>query len=699
VSVRPPDPSAPVAASPGAATTIGLNVALALAYWALAEITLSAVSSAGRIAPLWPPAGLVLLAVYRWGPRVLPGVFAGSALTMAGRAAAAAVIGVSLATVVQVVIEIAVLKRLRFDPALDRVRDAGVLGLAAAPSGSAVSASLAVPSLYLAGVLPVEGLAYGWLLWWLRNWLGSLLVGSFGLAWAYGRRLDWTRWRVAEAVVLMAALAALTSVGVGAWRVLGGQPVPVAFAFFPLFTWAGLRFGARGAATLTMLAGAIALVAATMEGGPFRAYSLETTQVLLHAFLMLGALTGLVIAGVMAEREEELRRRLALEAQLRHSQKMEAVGRLAGGIAHDFNNLLTAIIGYNEIVLQTLAAGDPAREDAEEVGRAAARAAELTRQMLAFSRRQVLQPQVVNLNTVVSQVEPLLRRVLGEDVVMSVVSRAVHPLVCVDRGQIEQVIMNMVVNARDAMPGGGRLTVETADLVLDEAAARGHRGSCAGTYVVLVISDTGIGMSPETRARIFDPYFTTKEVGKGTGLGLSTAHGIVEQSGGYITVDSEPGVGTTFRVHLPRADVHPEPEAETTASAMAGGSERILLVEDDQIVRRLSRDILARLGYSVTEAASGKAALALAGDDTRQFDLLFCDVVLGDINGPAVAEAVRAVRPAVRVLFMSGYTDEAIARTGMGLEGAPFLQKPFTPEQLAQKVREVLDEPDVLPRV
>jgi CheY-like chemotaxis protein len=262
----------------------------------------------------------------------------------------------------------------------------------------------------------------------------------------------------------------------------------------------------------------------------------------------------------------------------------------------------------------------------------------------------------------------------------------------VDPGQIEQVVMNLVVNARDAMPQGGRLTVETSDAILDEAAAARQPDARAGSYVVLSVTDTGVGMPPEVRSRIFEPYFTTKEVGKGTGLGLSTVYGIVRQSEGHIAVASEPGLGTTFRVYLPRAEAEAREAADTGEEKLPEGTEHVLLVEDDASVRRLSKELLTRLGYSVTEAASGRAGLALGSDDTRHFDLALCDVILGDMSGPAVAEALRALRPSIRVLYMSGYTDEAIVRTGVLDEGKPFLQKPFTPMQLAKKVREVLDE-------
>ena len=696
VSQFPPTRAAPApgaAASPSLPRTIVLNLALALVYWVVAEATLRAVAGQASLLPLWPTAGLMLAAVYTFGFRLLPGVFLGSMLAMATRAPVVGALGVSLATTLQVVVEVQVLRRLRFDPRLERVRDSVMLGLAAGPAGAIASASIAVPALWLADVLPTSAAPYGWLLWWLRNWLGTVLVGSLVFAWLHGGRAVPTRRHVVEAGAFALALLVIGRSVFTESGWFGQGPLPIGFAFFPLVGLAGLRFGARGASTVTAIAG-FGTIAAAMTGshallGVPEGYWL----VVLHLFLVLASLSGLVLAGLMAEREDALQRRLALEEQLRHSQKMEAVGRLAGGIAHDFNNLLTAIIGYNEIVLEALPPGHGSRDDAEEIGRAALRAAELTKQMLAFSRRQVLQPQVVNLNAALGQVEPMLRRVLGADVAVTIAPRAAHPLVRVDRGQLEQVIMNMVVNARDAMPEGGRLTVETADARLDEVAARLHGDAKPGSYVVLAISDTGIGMSPDVRARIFDPYFTTKDVGKGTGLGLSTAYGILQQSDGHVTVYSEVGMGTTFRVYLPRAEAEAEPAPKPESDGAPRGAEHVLLVEDDQLVRRLSREILARLGYTVTEAASGRAALALGGDTTRGFDLLLCDVVLGDISGPAVAEAIRALRPSVRVLFMSGYSDEAIVQMGALEAGVPFLQKPFTPAQLGRKIRDVLDAP------
>jgi CheY-like chemotaxis protein len=286
----------------------------------------------------------------------------------------------------------------------------------------------------------------------------------------------------------------------------------------------------------------------------------------------------------------------------------------------------------------------------------------------------------------------MLRRVIGENISMSVTARATGAYVRVDPGQVEQVVMNLVVNACDAMSKGGRLTVETSDATVDDPSTAGFADGQPGSYVLLSVSDTGTGMPPEVRERMFEPYFTTKDMGKGTGLGLSTVYGIVRQSDGHIVVQSEVGRGTTFKIYLPRQEA-PQPVAgDPSGEQMPQGTEHVLVVEDDPSVRRLSRELLLRLGYSVTEAASGRAGLALGSDDTRHFDLALCDVILGDMSGPAVAEALSALRPSIRVLYMSGYTDEAIVRTGVLQEGKPFLQKPFTPLQLSRKIREVLDE-------
>jgi signal transduction histidine kinase/ActR/RegA family two-component response regulator len=674
-----------------------MNLAVAVVYWGLAELALLPATEAGRITPVWPPAGLAVALVFFGGARLIPGLVVGAFAVLASRVPFVFAVPIALATALEPIIDVRILRALKFDHRLERVRDPLLLALVAGPAGALVTSVIAVFLMMVAGQFPTDQFIYGAGLWWLRNWLGVVLMASLIFAWVKPRPIAWTWPRIAEGVGLLLSMAAGAQLMFGLWGFFARRDVPIAFVFFPLTGWAGLRFGARGAATVVALIAAFALAVAGLGVGPFATFPIQFIQFLLFVFLLMGWLSGHLLAAIMAERDDALARRLALEEQLRHSQKMEAVGRLAGGIAHDFNNLLTAIIGYAELVLTSLEPRHGARSDAEEIARAAMRAADLTRQMLAFSRRQVLQLKLIDLNAALSKVEPMLRRLIGEDIVLTVAAKAEHPFVRVDPGQVEQVIMNLVVNARDAMPKGGRLHVETSDAVLTSADIAGQPDAQPGTYVLLTVTDTGVGMAPEVRSRVFEPYFTTKEIGKGTGLGLSTAYGIVRQSEGHIALASEVGRGTTFRIYLPRAEAPVDEAAAVGVDRMPGGNEQILLVEDDASVRRLSKELLTRLGYSVTEAASGRAGIALGSDDTRHVDIAVCDVILGDMSGPAVAEALGALRPSIRVLYMSGYVDEAIVRTGVLDEGKPFLQKPFTPMQLATKIRELLDQPGSSP--
>jgi len=371
---------------------------------------------------------------------------------------------------------------------------------------------------------------------------------------------------------------------------------------------------------------------------------------------------------------------------------MEAVGRLAGGVAHDFNNLLTVIKGYTELMLEDLKPSDPMRTEMGEVQKAADRAAALTRQLLAFSRRQVLAPKVVNLNFLVEDMNKLMLRLLGEDIELCTKLDSSLGSVKADPGQIEQVIMNLAVNARDAMPKGGKLTLETANLELDQAYSREHATVQPGSYVLLAISDTGCGMNAETLSHIFEPFFTTKEQGKGTGLGLSTVYGIVKQSGGYIWPYSELGIGTSFKIYLPRVDEMAEREqAQAQASSGLGGTETILLVEDEEGVRGLTRQLLQRHGYTVLEAEHGEDALLLCERYSGPIHLVLSDVVLAQMSGRELMQRLAPLRREMKVLYMSGYSDEAIVHHGVLAPGTAFLQKPFTTESLMRKLREVLD--------
>jgi PAS domain S-box-containing protein len=382
---------------------------------------------------------------------------------------------------------------------------------------------------------------------------------------------------------------------------------------------------------------------------------------------------------------------MRLERQLMQAQKMEAVGRLAGGVAHDFNNLLGVITGYGEMTLRKLREEDPLRGKVDQILKAADRAAGLTRQLLAFSRQQVLQPKIVDLNDLVSNVEKMLRRLIGEDIDLATSLDSALGSVRADPGQIEQVLMNLAVNARDAMPDGGRLTIQTQNVELGPGDAAHRPPTRAGLYVMLVVTDTGTGMDAETLSHLFEPFFTTKDLGKGTGLGLSTVYGIVKQSDGYIWCESEVGKGTTFRIHLPRVDEDVPRKRPTVTPGLAHGTETILLIEDDPSLRDLVGEILEGAGYTVLVADNGPKALQLSEEFAGAIHLIVTDVIMPGPTGRHTAETIKATRSEVKILFMSGYTSEAIAKHGVLSPGARFLGKPFSTEDLLRKIREVLD--------
>jgi PAS domain S-box-containing protein len=404
--------------------------------------------------------------------------------------------------------------------------------------------------------------------------------------------------------------------------------------------------------------------------------------------------------GVRDEREgtevfeviaEDVTERKALEDQLRQAQKMEAVGKLAGGVAHDFNNLLTVITGYSQILMDQHAKNAQASHSIEQIFKAADRATSLTRQLLAFSRRQMLQPRLVSLNALVRNLEKMLRPLLGERIQIVVQSSSDLGGVRADPGQLDHILMNLAVNARDAMPRGGTLTVATANADLGDAFARTHPGATPGQYVMLSVSDTGTGMSEHTLMHLFEPFFTTKEPGKGTGLGLSMVYGFVKQSGGYITVDSKLGEGTIFQIYLPRVDsVEEVPAAETISQTRAVGSGTILLVEDEDAVRSLVETILTADGYKILVANSPVQAVDICGSFPGTIDVLLTDVVMPEMSGPELAEELLTVRPDLKVIFMSGYAGEHLDEEGVNAEGASLIQKPFTAAALEEKIRQTL---------
>lgn len=380
-----------------------------------------------------------------------------------------------------------------------------------------------------------------------------------------------------------------------------------------------------------------------------------------------------------------------LEEQLFQSQKMEAIGRLAGGIAHDFNNLLTAIIGYTDIIAKDAEVKDKHRSYIDEIKKSAERAATLTQQLLAFSRKQIMQPKVLNLNTMLKNTKNMLQRMIGEDITFRLQTKTPIGMIKVDPGKIEQVVINLAVNARDAMPNGGILEVKTKNIFLDHAFCEMHNGANPGNYVLFSVHDTGKGIDNETMKHIFEPFFTTKEIGKGTGLGLATVYGIVRQSGGYIDIQSQEGAGTTVAIYLPRVDEVPETVEKHESKVEAGKNETILFVEDDDMVRSMVIAVLEQFGYNVIEAENGSEALKLCEQEDG-IHLMITDVVMPGTSGPDLVRQISTIQPEMKVLYISGYADDTILHHGVLDENTPFLQKPFTPQKLALKVQELLED-------
>ncbi len=424
------------------------------------------------------------------------------------------------------------------------------------------------------------------------------------------------------------------------------------------------------------------------DSGPFWAH-LEAAA----AEDAVGAPMCRIVISDISERKRAEEEREKLTAQLIQAQKMESIGRLAGGVAHDFNNLLTVINGYSQWVLDRLSPDDPLRFNVAEIHKAGERAAELTRQLLAFSRKQVLQPRALNLNHLVEGMRPMLARLVGEDVEVGLTLNAESATLHADPHQLEQVVMNLVVNARDAMPRGGKLMIETALVERDESYAQSHPEAHAGRYVMLAVSDNGVGMAEETRQRIFEPFFTTKGTGKGTGLGLAMVQGIVAQSGGYIDVYSQPGQGTTFKIYLPALVEAAVDTGRPSVVPALGGTETVLVVEDQAQVRKFAVTTLRAYGYRVIEAGNAGEALSLSDLERGPIHLVLTDVVMPNVGGRELAAHLEQLRPGIKVLFMSGYTGDAVVQQGALEAGAKFIQKPFSPEALAGKVRAVLGPP------
>ncbi len=467
------------------------------------------------------------------------------------------------------------------------------------------------------------------------------------------------------------------------WNV---DPTPAALEFVVLLPW----YRESG----FLVVGAFASLALLLAAGSFVWRHVRLERLVADRTTAL-AQANAQLRSELADRQRIEQDRARLEGQLHQAQKLEAVGRLAGGIAHDFNNLLTVITGFAELLQdEAVAMANPSmRASIDEIAKAAERASALTRQVLAFSRQQIVVPKPLDLNTVVADLDRMLRRLIGEDIALTFRPGPQLWHVLADRGQVEQVMVNLAVNARDAMPLGGQLTIDTSNVDLDGAFTGAHAGTRPGPHVLLAVTDTGAGMDAETRARIFEPFFTTKGRDKGTGLGLATVYGVVAQAGGHIWVESEPGKGTTFKVYLPRTEAPPDTETIDAAPQAIRGSETILVVEDDNAVRQVAANALQRLGYTVDVASSAEAALVRLREPGPAPDLVLTDIVLTGMSGVDLASQARQVCPTVRVLFMSGYADSAVMRKGPMMAGAHFIQKPFTADGLGRKVRDAIDAP------
>jgi PAS domain S-box-containing protein len=799
---------------------------LAAAYWAAAWLGLHYVTVGHSVSLVWPPAGVAFAALVLVGPRIWPGVtigaFLANLMTPVPLSSAA---GIALGSTGETLLAALILRRIAGSrPHLEEPRHARVL-LVAAAIGALVAALVGVAALHSTGALALNQVLSALATWWAGDMLGLLVVGSVCLSWATPPLARDER-RVLEVVALVVGTAFAAELGLLQSIALPVfQEVEYKYLLFPFVVWAAVRFGPRGASLVTLAVAAVTVWHTARGGGPFLVGSAGRTLFAVAFYLLVLAVTGIVVASAVwhertlatnALRRSEERLHLALDAarmgiwywsvesnvlvwddnlralygigptqpvggyeeflarvhpddrrfvsesverairgdgsldyefrillpdgrvrwiadqgrverdhegrprlltgvcmdvtdrrsaeeKLRQSHRMESVGRLAGGVAHEANNQMSVVIGAADFILRRHDVPEAVRADVEHIRKAAERTSAVTAQLLAFSRRQLLRPIVLDLPGLVARWESVLRRVMGEDCsVVIQVRKGVAP-VRADPGQLEQALLNLALNARDAMPRGGTLTVEVFSAVLsDEYLARRPGVSIRpGRYVVLAVSDTGHGMDAETLRHAFEPFFTTKGVGHGTGLGLSTVYGIVKQSDGYVWAYSEPGRGSSFKLYLPAVEqVAPSPGPPAEPAASPGRGEQIMVVEDDEGVRWMTRRILADAGYQVLEASDGTSALELLVRDGAAVRLVVTDVVMPGMGGRELADQVAKLRPGIPVLFTSGYTDGEIVRRGLLEPGTAFVQKPFDPDTIVRSVRERLDAaslPSMLP--
>jgi signal transduction histidine kinase/CheY-like chemotaxis protein len=670
---------------------------LAAVYYVAARLGLRYASIGESISLVWPPTGIAIAGLALLGVRYFPAILIGAYLANSATAIPlAAAGGIALGNTLEAVLGAWLFQRLTgAERHIENLRSVRQFILVVVPIATLLSALVGVTVLQLNGALVERGFGTALLVWWVGDALGALVVAPAVLAWMpYPARVTTGAPRRFIEPALLFLGTVLVSELVLADHT--GTPllaeVDYPYLLFPFVIWAAVRFGSRGASLMTLAVASVTVYHVVAGAGPFITSTPTSTLFGVTFYLAIVACTGLVLAAAIQwERSRAITERMAVEDRLQLAHRAEAVGRLAGGIAHESNNQMSVVLGSVDFLLRRQDLPEEARGDLHHIRRAAERTAAVTAQLLAFSRRQVMRPEVLALNPIITNWAPVLRRAVGEDCTVLLRLNDSIGSIKADPGQLEQVLLNLVLNARDAMPGGGTLTVETFPARIGPGTRSRHPATemTPGNYVVLAVSDTGHGMNTATMEHIFEPFFTTKQVGHGTGLGLSTVYGIVKQSGGYVWAYSETGRGSTFKIYLPEVALEPAaPDAGAGARPRAGG-ESILVVEDETQVRAILRRTLEDAGYRVIEAENAVAALELL-DANGKIDLVLTDIVMPGPSGRDLGTMIESRLPGIPVLYTSGYTDGEIARRGLLQPSSNFLQKPFSPEVLVNRVGDLL---------
>ena len=683
-----------------------------LAYFMAGRFGLSLAFLNSNASPVWPPTGLALATMLLLGRWIWPSVLVGAFLVNFSNSGSwNASLMIACGNALEALAAFWMAERFCGGiKAFETIPGIFKFALTSGMIASALSATLGVGALYLNGLAPQAELPRILLTWWMGDTISVWLLAPCLILLGREKHFHLDRERILEGICLVVCLFITGQLVFGGWLPEAHRNLPLEYLGIPFIIWACYRFGNKGAILAVVFLGAIA-VNGTLRGmGPFAVPDMNTSLLLLQAFLGTVSLTSLILATALGLKRNAMRRMARLveeshaaqeklrnaEEHIRQSQKMEAVGRLAGGVAHDFNNLLTAINGYSEVLMGRLDEEDPNRAFVQEIRKAGDRAALVTQQLLAFSRRQMVMPKVLDLNAVIGDLEKMLSRLIGENIACKTEPGEIGNIKA-DPGQIAQVVMNLVLNARDAMPVGGRVTLSTSDVEITGNESDLHLKPESGKYVCLEVRDSGVGMGRDVLEHLFEPFFSTKQAGGpgggGTGLGLSTVYGIMQQNRGGLKVVSEPGKGATFTAYFRRSedDWSPGSEAAAQMPAAMAPKETVLVVEDEENVRNLVRHVLEAQGYEVLDASGAREAMYMHENHPGRIDLLLTDIVLSGKSGREIAREFAELRPGIKVIFMSGYADDTLMRSELEKNRALFMGKPFTPSRLLHKVRAALD--------